>query len=225
MTVNCDQSITPDIRAKSVLAAAPKLAKISGEAAISWGLLDGANRAILESSESAIVMREIANGYINNCALMLVIRLALLLDGAHNVVSFQSVYRNIESPKVTNALIRRVCAEDRSSFAFQRKIEQNIRSSVERFLDTYRTIDWDLHSRLKHFRNLGVAHLTLHDVEKYVKYGELHALTLLVRVLAECLEPFLLDGDIPVREDQIQEYSDQAREIFVAFPSKNVADQ
>jgi hypothetical protein len=105
-------------------------------------------------------MREIATGYLNNCTLLLVIRLALLLDADQNVVSFQSVYRHFTRPKVTDALIRRVCASTRNSFLFQNRTGRNIRSSVERFLDTYRAMAWDLHGRLMHFRNLGVAHLT-----------------------------------------------------------------
>jgi hypothetical protein len=60
-------------------------------------------------------------------------------------------------------------------------------------------------------------------VEKYIKYGELHNLTLSVTALAECLEPFLLDGDVPFREEQIQEYSDQAMNIWLASPSTHPA--
>lgn len=156
----------------------------------------------------------------------LVIRLSLLLDADQRVISFQSVYKHLTRPKVVDALIRRVCAETPNSFLFPSRTGHNIRSSVERFLDTYRAIDWrDRQGRLTHFRNRGVAHLTIEAVENYIKYEELHSLTLSTTALADCREPFLLDGDVPFREEQIQEYSDQATKILLASTNNLQARQ
>jgi hypothetical protein len=200
--------------AKSIQDAAPRLVKVAGEAAISWALWDGANRAILEESGLAIIGREIAAGYRNNCALLLAARLALLLDSDERMISFQTVYRHLKRPNVTEALIRRICAETRLPTSVARTAN-NIRESVARFFESYQALDWnDLHGRLTHFRNRGVAHLTPQEVEKRVTYDELRKLALSVTDLAECLEPFLPDDVVPVREEQITEYSDRALQMW-----------
>jgi hypothetical protein len=136
----------------------------------------------------------------------LIRRLALLLDADPRVVSFQSVYKCFQRTEVVNALTRRLCVES----LFPARTQRNIRHSVSRFLDTYRAIDWDdLHGRLMHFRNRGVAHLDPKEIESRITSDELRSLVHSVTILGECLEPFA-SNVVPVRQDEIEDWGDRA---------------
>jgi hypothetical protein len=83
------------------------------------------------------------------------------------------------------------------------------------FLHTYRSIDWqDLHGRLVHFRNRGVAHLTPHKIEKRVTYAEIKTLSLAVTIMGECMEAAAKGDGVPLRQDEITEWSDRAFAIW-----------
>ncbi|MBV9627405.1 MAG: hypothetical protein JO230_04830 [Xanthobacteraceae bacterium] len=211
------QLAADDKAAKQVLAAAPALVKITAETAFSWALWEGANRATMKTEKLSEQTRQIASGYRNSCTLALVVRLSLLLDSDQRVISFQSVYRYLERPEVTTALIRRVCADDPMSHVFQGRKDRTVRASVDRYLRKYRAIDWkDLHGRLVHFRNVAIAHLTPQQVKRHVQYRELRSLVRSVIALSECLEPLLTQSDlVPVREKQIKETSDQAADVWI----------
>jgi hypothetical protein len=192
--------------AAHVLQAAPRLIKVTAATAISFGLWEGAHRVLLHAPTAGQDAHEIANGYCGVCALMTVVRLALLLDDSPKVVSFQSVYKRLQRTEVVNVLTRRLCAESPLPACTHR----DIRHSVSRFLDTYKAIDWhDLHGRLKHFRNRGVAHLDLKKIEKRITGDELRSLVYSVTILGECLEPFASDV-VPVRQDEIEDWGDRA---------------
>jgi hypothetical protein len=155
-------SHTPEIAADYVERAAPRLVTVAAVTAISFALFDGANRALLDLKNADKNTREIALGYRGDAISMTAVRLALLLDADPKLVSFQNVYRRLERPEVVDALVRR--ARDKSPWAeaLEDRVEENIRASVASFLSIYRAIDWrDLHGRLQHFRNRGLAHLTL----------------------------------------------------------------
>jgi len=87
--------------------------------------------------------------------------------------------------------------------------------AVKLFLQTYRSIDWtDLHGRLVHFRNRGVAHLTPHKIEKRMTYAELKSLSQAVTTMGECMELFAKGNAIPLRWDEAEEYSERAFAIW-----------
>jgi hypothetical protein len=189
-----------------VLQAAPRLIKVTAATAISFGLWEGAYRVLVPAPTAVQDAHEIATGYCGVCALMTVARLALLLDANPKVISFQSVYRCLQRTKVVNALMRRLCVES----LLPDRTQTNIRHSVSRFLETYRTIDWDdLHGRLKHFRNRGVAHLDPREMESRITSDELRSLVHSVTILGECLEPFA-PNVVPVRQDEIEDWGDRA---------------
>jgi hypothetical protein len=189
-----------------VLQAAPRLIKVTAATAISFGLWEGAYRVLVPAPAAVQDAHEIANGYCGVCALMTVVRLALLLDASPKVISFQSVYRHLQRTEVVKALVRRLCGES----LMPNRTQANIRHSVSRFLDTYRSIDWnDLHGRLKHFRNRGVAHLDPGEIESRITTDELRSLVHSVTTLGECLEPFA-SNVVPVRQDEIGDWSDRA---------------
>jgi hypothetical protein len=154
--------------------------------------------------------REIASGYRGDCAFTAVSRLSLLLDRDPKLVSFQTLYTKLQSETVVTLLLKRL---DDNEFSISRTAEL-AKDSVQRFLQTYRSIDWqDLHGRLVHFRNRGVAHLTPQKIEKRVTYAELKTLSLAVAIMGECMEPFAKD-DVPVRKDEIKEWSDRAFAVW-----------
>ena len=81
---------------------------------------------------------------------------------------------------------------------------------IETYLQTYREIDWNVHSRLVHFRNLGIAHLALDQLTKSVTLSELRTLVEVVTRLA-CTTQHLLQTDTTFHEDMVQECSDQVK--------------
>jgi len=201
--------LNPDV--EYVLKNAPRLMTVAAVTAISFALWDGANRALLES-ENNTDRREIAAGYRGDCAFNLVTRLSLLLDRNSRQVSFQTLYHKLQSETVVASLLKKL---DEGEFSTSRTAEL-ANDAVQRFLQTYRSLDWqDLHGRLIHFRNRGVAHLTPHKIEKRVTYAELKTLSLAVAIMGECMEPFAKDG-VPLREDEIKEWSDRAFGIWKA---------
>lgn len=168
---------------------------VAAATAISFALWDGVNRALLESDNNTD-RREIASGYHGDCAFTAVTRLSLLLDRDPKLVSFQTLYIKLQTDAVVTSLLKRL-DEDEFSTA---SAAERANDAVQRFLKTYRAIDWrDLHGRLVHFRNRGVAHLTLQKIEKRVTYAELETLSLAVAVMGECMEPFA-NGGVPPHE-------------------------
>jgi hypothetical protein len=199
--------LTSDV--EFILSNAPRLMKVAGATAISFALWEGVNRALLETDNNTDC-REIASGYRGDCAFTAVSRLSLLLDRDPKLVSFQTLYTKLQSETVVTLLLKRL---DDNEFSISRTAEL-AKDSVQRFLQTYRSIDWqDLHGRLVHFRNRGVAHLTPQKIEKRVTYAELKTLSLAVAIMGECMEPFAKD-DVPVRKDEIKEWSDRAFAVW-----------
>ena len=195
-----------------ILNNAPRLIKVAAATAISFALWEGVNRALLES-ENNTDRREIAAGYRSDCAFTAVSRLFLLLDRNPSQVSFQTIYTKLQSEAVVATLLERL-----DEFSTSSAVDL-ANDAVQRFLKTYRSIDWqDLHGRLVHFRNRGVAHLTPQKIEKRVAYAELGRLALAVTIMGECMEPFAKDA-VPLREEEIREWSDRAFVIWKAVLS------
>ena len=206
----------PEKAADYVQNAAPRLVKVAAVTVISFALFDGANRALLDLQDASENARQIASGYRGDTISMTTIRLALLLDSDPKMTSFQNVYRRLERPEVVDVLVRR--ARDTSPWAeaLADRVEEDIRASVLRFLDTYRAIDWhDLHGRLQHFRNRGLAHLTPAQIERRVTFAEIRSLVRSVATLGECLTSFY-PGGVPLRVDEIADWSDRAKSVWEA---------
>jgi hypothetical protein len=192
-----------------ILTNAPRLMTVAAATAISFALWDGVNRALLESDNNTD-RREIASGYRGDCAFTAVTRLALLLDRDPKLVSFQTLYTKLQTDAVVTSLLKRL---DEDEFSTSSATER-ANDAVQRFLRTYRAIDWqDLHGRLVHFRNRGVAHLTPQKIEKRVTYAELKTLSLAVAIMGECMEPFA-KGGVPLHEEEIKEWSDRAFAVW-----------
>jgi hypothetical protein len=198
---------------------APRLIRVAGITAISFALFDGANRALSLANQQDVHgdAWQTALGYRGNTGLLTVVRLTLLLDRDPNVVSFQHIYSHLKRPDVVDLLVRRACHASPLAEMLEDRIADRVRASTKKFLETYVAIDWnDLHGRLQHFRNRGVVHLAPEQLEKRVSHEAIRSLVHSVTVLAECLTPFDPDGVLPVRLDDIDEWSNRAKETWEA---------
>lgn len=181
---------------------------VAAATAISFALWDGVNRALLETDTNTD-RREIASGYRGDCAFTAVSRLFLLLDRDPKLVSFQTLYQKLQSDAVVDAVVGTL---DEGDFSTCKRAEL-VKDAIKRFQEAYRSLDWeDLHGRLVHFRNRGVAHLTPQKIEKRVTYAELKTLAMAVATMGECMEP--LAGGVPLRVDEIKEWSDRAFAVW-----------
>ena len=196
--------------ARHVQAAAPRLANVTNLTVISFSFLEGTRTALNQVALSnGTDVREIADDYCFECESATVMRVALLLDRNDQAVSFQSVFRYLLYPNVVEALVRQLCDDP-----FQpATIEENVRHSVNDFLRIYSTINWELHGRVTHFRNLGLAHLG-YGLRKRITHDELRNLVQLVKDLAAALAP--LTVGIPlVSDDEILERTNRATAMWL----------
>jgi hypothetical protein len=201
-----------------VLTEAPRLIRVAGATAISFGLYDGANRALRVANQEDVHddAWQTALGYRSDTISLTVVRLVLLLDRDPTVVSFQHIYNCLKRTDVVDLLVYRACHASEFAEALDDRIADDVRASTRRFLETYTAIDWhDLHGRLQHFRNRGVAHLIPEQIAKRVSYAEIRSLVHSVTVLAECLMPFDPNG-VAVRLDEIDDWSDHAKSVWDA---------
>jgi hypothetical protein len=201
--------LEPEAAADYVQTEAPRLIRVAGETAISFALFDGADRALSFANEEDVHEDawQTALGYHGFTIYATAIQLVLLLDRNPKVVSFQHIYCCLKRPDVVDLLVHRARHATPLAEALDDRIADDARASIKRFLETYRAIDWrDLHGRLQHFRNHGLAHLTTTRIKKPVFSAEIRSLVHSVAVLAECLTPFDPSGVLVVRLDDINEY-------------------
>jgi len=196
--------------------AVPRLTSITNLTVISLAFLEGAWTALGEADCSAENdNREIAEHYRRVCEWTVVNGLIELLDRDDRVDSFQSVHRCLRYPEVVDALVRVAC-----EYHWEPETaEERLRHSVNEFLRIFGTINWRLHGRLTHFRNLGIAHLGA-QLRERPTYDELRDLVRLVRNLAAHLEP-LTEGTLAsVSDDEIEERTRRASGIWRAVLSR-----
>ncbi len=190
-----------------VVSGTPRLAKVAVLAAMAYGLAAGANKALLEAETSGVdglavdTWQQAVLGYRHNCLMMTTIDINALFDGAPDAVSFQAVYSRMKNTAMRGAMIEKLFPTDSLSRILDWPAP--IRS-LDAFFSTYQAIDWALLGRLKHFRNLGVAHLLEKQYFKSITYDELGTLVELALSLARNLQG-CCGWSIPIREDEVEE--------------------
>lgn len=200
--------------ARRVQRSAPRLAEITNLTVIAFGFLEGAWMAMSEADQSVEnAYREMAEHHLRECEWMTVNRLVLLLDRDNAADSFQSAHRCLQFPEVVDALVRQVC-DDQPAIT-----EGRVHHSITEFIRIYGTINWKLHGRLVHFRNLGIAHLG-GKLRERPTHDELRDLVRLVRDLAACLEPLTEHFKASVRDDEILDRTRKATRIWRAVLGK-----
>jgi hypothetical protein len=84
---------------------------------------------------------------------------------------------------------------------------------IKEFRQTYQEIDWKVHGRLVHFRNLGIAHLTPDKMFKSITLGELRTMIGIIGRLASTLRD-LCRSPLAFHADLLDEYRDFAKKAI-----------
>ena len=104
-----------------------------------------------------------------DAVMMAVVRVSILLD--RDDVSFQAIHRLLKDPSVIAALLQALEDQHGSDVYSPSRTEL-----IEEFRQIYGEIDWKVHGRLVHLRNLGIAHLTPEEMTKSVTFDELRTM-------------------------------------------------
>jgi hypothetical protein len=146
--------------------------------------------------------------------LMAALRVAMLLDADPKAVSFQTFYHDLKDPNVQTALLQELESQRGPDVFNPTRAEL-----IAEYLRTYGGIDWNVHSRLTHFRNLGIAHLTLDQLKKSVTIAELRTLVEIVTHLAGNLQ-HLIGTDMAFHDDMAAECRDQVERLIIKARSQ-----
>jgi hypothetical protein len=200
-------SADPDV--KFIFDNADRLLTVAVRCVTSFGLADGLNERLLATPVgSRDGLHQAVAGFQRDTLLMAVLRAAILLDGNNRVVSFQAVYHRMKKPSVQAGLLQ--VLEDRHGPDVFPPSRADL---IEEFRQTYSKIDWDAYSRLKHLRNLGIAHLTPEKMLKSVTLGELRTLVAIISRLATTLRD-LCQSQLAFHADMLEEYRDLAKKAI-----------
>lgn len=153
---------------------APELNAWTEMAARAFGLYSGINDAIKMTRAKHGPAASHASEIRQQMILMSIIRAFAVMDRNADV-SFQSVYRFL---KTTDALplVAKAYADSEPKSSIH-GATQTCGQAIERFLQSYRSIDFSTFGRLQAFRNTGIAHITWPDVRRArVTYSNVESL-------------------------------------------------
>jgi hypothetical protein len=204
--------VNPDVA--FILGNAERLIKVASTCVISFGLADGLREAVNASPDESDDWKQASAGFQGDNLMMTALRTALLLDRDETKLSLQAIYRGLKEPDVRAGLLR-VLSErhgDDDLFVPART------GLIDEFFQTYSEIDWQVHSRLTHFRNLGIAHLTPEKMSKSVTFGELRTMVEIIGRLAITLQR-LCQNQTALRTDTSNDYRKFAREAMMRRPT------
>jgi hypothetical protein len=88
---------------------------------------------------------------------------------------------------------------------------------IASFLEAYSEIDWEVHGRLTHFRNLGIAHLTIAKMSKSITFEELRTFVSIISRLTLAIQQ-LRHTPTAFREWMLDDYRDIARKAIMQNP-------
>jgi len=125
------------------------------------------------------------------------------------MLSFQSVHRLQKDSSVLAALLQAL--EDRRGPDVL--LPPSRTDLIEEFRQIYGEIDWKVHGRLVHLRNLGIAHLTPEEMTKSVTFNELRTLVQIISRLTSNLQ-HLCQTQTAFRPDMLNEYRNLARKAM-----------
>jgi hypothetical protein len=198
----------PDV--EFILGHAERLINVAAVCVISFGLADGVNESVIASPDESHDWKQAAAGFRGDNQMMAALRTALLLDRDEANVSFQTVYHRLKEPAVRSALLQ-VLADRHGDDDLFPPARTDL---VDEFLRAYSEIDWQVHGRLTHFRNLGIAHLTPAKMSKSITFGELRTLVRIIGRLAATLQT-LCQVQTAFRTDMLNEYREIARRAMM----------
>jgi hypothetical protein len=163
--------------------AEPKLLEWTYQAVKGFALYSGANQSLKERLCPTGDASQLADRYREPAALITATRLYALFDRSAEV-SFQVVKQHMANPVVQDLLVSNYA--HRGSF-YPAHLERECRDCIAKFLSDYATLNVAAFKRLHHFRNLGLAHVTLQEVNRSITYQEMEDMVRLAASLAHNL--------------------------------------
>ncbi|MFH0302835.1 hypothetical protein AAFX91_37875 [Bradyrhizobium sp. 31Argb] len=206
--------IDPDV--DFIFRNAERLINVTAGCVISFGLAAGlADAADANPHDPGHDWSQALYGFHGDTILMAALRVSLLLDRDEKVVSFQAVHRRLKLYRVRKGLLRAV-ASRRGPDIFGPPSRADL---IREFFRTYAEIDWQVHGRLTHFRNRGIAHLTPQLLAKSITVDELQTLVALIGRLATTLQ-HLCQTKTAFRDNMLVEYRRIARNAMKPIRTK-----
>lgn len=196
--------------ANFILSHAERLVKVATMCVISFGLADGLNEALKGSPNETDDWRQAAAGFQDGTLMMAALRAALLLDGDDRKVSFQTIHRRLKTRAVQEDLKQSLAETHGPDDVFPPSRDELMAD----FLETYSEIDWEVHGRLTHFRNLGIAHLTIERMSKSITFDELRQFVSIISRLTAVIQQ-LCHTPTAFREFMLADYREIARDIMI----------
>ena len=144
---------------------------------------------------------------------MAALRATIVLDRDEKKVSFQGVHRRLKS-KAVQVSLRKTLAE---RHGLDETFPPTREELIVDFLATYAEIEWKVHSRLVHFRNAGIAHLTVDKVSKSVTFDELRKFVSIISRLATTLQQ-LCYTPTAFQPWMLEKYSENAQKALLRKP-------
>jgi hypothetical protein len=196
-----------------ILGHAERLVKVATMCAISFGLADGLNEALKAASDETDDWQQAAAGFQDGTLMMAALRAALLLDREDNKVSFQTIHSRLKSKTVQSGLKELLGKKHGLDEVFPPSRDELIAD----FLEAYSEIDWKVHSRLTHFRNLGIAHLSIEKMSKSITFDELRRFVSIISRLTAAVQQ-LCHTPTAFREWMLEDYREIARKAMMKNP-------
>lgn len=192
--------------AEFILNNAERLITVATRCVFSFGSADGLNDVLLVADDPYGEWRQPIAVLHRDTIMMAVVRVSILLD--RDDVSFQSIHRLLKDPNVVAALLE--VLEDRHGLDI---LPPSRTQLIEQFRQTYGEIDWKVHGRLVHLRNLGIAHLTPDEMTKSVTIAELRSLVQIISRLTAIVQ-HLCQTQTAFRPGMLNEYRNLARKAM-----------
>lgn len=171
----------PAILADEILRAEERLRTWTKFTVQGNALFHAANDALAQRIDPSGEFSGALSWYLQDHALMTVVRVYSLFDRGASV-SLQKVNQHLKKPGVKEHLASLYGKRD---YGIWTGDENDCARAIARFQKRYAEgFNIELHGRLHHFRNVGVAHVCLEDITKRITYDELDHLVMLAADLS-----------------------------------------
>jgi hypothetical protein len=194
-----------------VFQAEPKLLEWTKQTVYGFSLYSGANQSLRDRLCPEGDASQPADRYREPAALMTVSRLYALFDRSAGV-SFQTVKGKLADPAVQQLLVNNYVGRASHSAGH---LESECRDGIAKFLADYAGLNVPTLKRLYHFRNTGLAHVTLQEVKKSISYQEMEDMVRLAAKLAHSLT-FAVRSHHTLLDREPDSGSDRIREEWLA---------
>jgi hypothetical protein len=203
----------PEALADHVTKLSPRLASISLRVARTCGLQRGANNT-LKLNRSDAESQEIVELIHRDAMATNVVRICALLEREQNVVSFQSVYKNLKNQKVKEILIQRQKAS--VSNLYSDMVCSSAIRGFDDFAKAYKSIfpPSTVFKRLCHFRNYYLAHIDKNASPTQITYDELDFVCNQILAMGRALEGFAPTQTV-LYENDIETYAQRTEQMMV----------